>query len=44
MPVIESKFGMFYILTSLKWNIIMDDMNLDENSFGSDNNCNIANL
>ena len=38
------KFGIFYILTILSWNIVMDDWNLDEFHLVSDNNFNIVNL
>ena len=30
MPIIETNFSIFCILTILKWNIVMDDWNLDE--------------
>ena len=32
--MIETKFGIFYILTFFKRNIVMDDENLDEKSLG----------
>ena len=33
MPIIETKFGIFSMLTILQYNIVMDDQNLDEKSF-----------
>ena len=30
MPIIETKFGTFYILTKLWWNVVKDDWSLDE--------------
>ena len=34
MPIIEIKFAIFYILTFLWWNIVINDWNLDEVSLG----------
>ena len=44
MPIVETKFGIFYILTLLYWNIVMDDLNLDKIHLVSDNNYNFINL
>ena len=32
MPIIQTQFGLFYILTFIEWNIVMNDWKLDENS------------
>ena len=32
MSIIETKFGLLCILTTLWWNIVMDNWNLDEKS------------
>ena len=34
MPIIEIKFAIFYILTFLWWNIVINDWNLDAVSLG----------
>ena len=44
MPIIETKFDVFYILTFSQYNVVMDDWNWMKNHLISDNLCNTANL
>ena len=44
MPIMETNFGIFCILTNMWWNIVMCDWNFDDKDLVSDSYCNIVDL